>query len=112
MNQVLVKVDWLHPTQGGRNQLPLGDHFTAVGKFPHQSMEQWQNDAWSIRLDWLDKESPGGWYGLAQFAAPESPQGWLTPNSVFEIMEGPKSIGRVSIISTAKVVEVLLGTAA
>lgn len=105
MDNVLVKFDWLHPSQGGRKELPQGAHFVAVGKFPQQSYKEWLNNAWSIHIDWLDKDHPGSWYGLAQFAAPESPNDWLTPGSAIEIFEGPKKIAQVSILTTAKAVE-------
>lgn len=112
MDKVLVRVDWLHPNQGGRQQLPAGEHYIVVGKFPHQTYEQWLENAWSIRLDWLDKEHPGGWYGLAGFAAPNSPESWLVAGGAFEIYEGPTMIGQVSIVSTAKAIENIFKTAA
>lgn len=111
MEKVLVKVDWLHPGQGGRAQLPQGDYYVAVAKFPHQDQDQWLNNAWSVRLDWLDTDNPGGWFGLAYFAAPASPENWLVPGGHFELYEGPKMIGRVHIVSSAKAVKKLLAAA-
>lgn len=105
MKSVLVKVDWLHPSQGGRQILPDGDHFIAVGKFPHQSQEQWLAEAWSLKLNWLDKDNSGSWYGLAAFLSPEGPSEWLTPGGYFDICEGPRKVALVSVVTTAKAVE-------
>ena len=107
MESVLVKVDWLHPSQGGRQVLPDGKHFVAVGKFPHQSYQDWLKSAWSLQLNWLDKDNPGSWYGLAHFVSPEGPTGWLTPGGYFDIFEGPKKVALVSVVTTAKAIDSL-----
>ena len=105
MKQVLVKVDWLHPAQGGRKELPSGDSFQTVGKFPHQTMQEWLSDAWTVKIDWLDRDNSASWYGLASFPAPNSPEDWLTAGGSFELFEGPRSIGAVSVLSTAKAIQ-------
>jgi len=105
MKKVLVKVDWLHPSQGGRQALPEENHFIAVGKFPHQSYQDWLKNAWSIKLDWLDKDNPGSWYGLAHFLSADGPTEWLMPGGYFDICEGPKKVALVSVVTTAKAVD-------
>ena len=112
MQKVLIKFDWLHPTQGGRKQLPEGDQYIAVAKFPHQSTEEWMAAAWSIKVEWLDKDHPGSWYGLAYFLSTDSPTDWLSPEGNFELFEGPRCIGRANILSTAKTIENLRKIAA
>ncbi|MEM6395363.1 MAG: hypothetical protein AAF741_03380 [Bacteroidota bacterium] len=104
MKSVLVIVDWLHPANGGRNGLPQGETYIAPVRFLAQSESDWQDNAWSLKFTWLDKESSSGsWFGIAEFLSPEGPAEWLEPDNHFEIYEGPEPVGKVKVLASAKV---------
>ena len=105
MKQVLVKVDWASPEQGGRSALPSGgDEYVGVSTFDETAIQ-----AWSMRIKWVDKESePSVWYGLASFLFDEAPYHLLYVGNSFDLIEGRKTVARTSVISSAKVVEAIV----
>lgn len=109
MKQVLVKVEWKTHEMGGRSRLPSGDDeylgVTIIGNSP-------VNNAWSIRIKWLDQESEEYlWYGLASFLVEAAPFDELQVGVSFPLTEGAKTVAIASVISSAKVIERIVASA-
>lgn len=90
--KVKVKIEWqgnkvLHP--------PTGSQYITVSKFN----SNWENDAWSIVLEFEVPPSKQGnpSYGFAKFLLSNAPQDKLASGSKFELYEGANLVAIVSV---------------
>ncbi len=110
MKKVLVKVNWLSSESGGRVHPPTGTSYTTVCKFKGQTFEEWQKNAWSVRLNFIeaDEHEANVRYGFATFIAEKAPHELLKPGFEFELFEGSRSVAEVEVLLSEKAVENLV----
>jgi hypothetical protein len=94
---VPVAVEW-HVSQAGK--LPTSGEYITLARFPDRE-NLYNGSEWSIRLEFAqDRSSPAlsTWRGNASFLSPEGPHKWLTPGTVFEMLEGRRITARVTVL--------------
>ena len=97
MKTASVKVFWVLQEKGGR-ELPRGLQYSTVSRWPGQTDEEWEREAWSIvlkfeRSPW-EQGNPST--GKARFLACDAPD-WLEPGRKFELYEGSRKVADVEI---------------
>ncbi len=114
MKKVFVKTTWIPFESGGRKQPPEGQTYVAVCRFKDQSLEDWKKNAWSLRLEFLateETQTENFSYAFASFLAEAAPHYLLTPNTDFELYEGPNAVAQVQVLLSEKLIEKLVAHA-
>jgi hypothetical protein len=93
-----AKITWITHEKGGRKTVPPEGRYFAVAKF--QEDIDWQSTAWSVVFDLkapVYEHSTLVSYGKVRFLADSAPQDRMIKGEKFEIYEGPKKVGDVSL---------------
>jgi hypothetical protein len=86
-----VKICW---SDWKRALLPEGTYST-VAKFED---DKFPAEAWSVRIQISSRLGENEWLGRVEFLSPDAPPDLLRSGAKFELMEGIRSAGRVTVL--------------
>ena len=115
MKKVFVKITWKSAESGGRKTAPQGASYVAVCRFKGQSDADWNRNAWSLRLEFLDTEENelgNSCYAFAGFLSDAAPNELLSPEAEFELYEGNRAVAEVQVLLSKRLIDQFVAHAA
>jgi translation elongation factor EF-Tu-like GTPase len=91
-------IKWLSKESGGRTTPAIGPKYFGVAKFKTDDINYWKKKAWSVELEFSNKEQRVIHEANIRFLVAEAPHNLLEKGIEFELLEGEKSVCSVRII--------------